>query len=104
MPTAIMLALHSSTTMVFGPFIESWEWLKAHNPGSPFKKRHLSFLHIHCMWSLKAQAVSNADFLDMYLISWAIVGSVMLYAAGGLAYIDALYFSSGAATQSGLNP
>ncbi|KAG0646446.1 Low-affinity potassium transport [Hyphodiscus hymeniophilus] len=38
-----------------------------------------------------------------YLIGWAIVGSLCLYIRGGIAYIDALFFASGAATQSGLN-
>jgi hypothetical protein len=33
----------------------------------------------------------------------AIVGSILLYPAGGMDYIDALFFASGAATQSGLN-
>ena len=41
--------------------------------------------------------------LDLYIMSTAIVGSILLYPAGGLAYIDALFFASGAATQSGLN-
>jgi Cation transport protein len=38
-----------------------------------------------------------------YLILWAIVGSVVVYPGSNMAYIDALFFSSGAATQSGLN-
>ena len=33
-----------------------------------------------------------------------IVGSILLYPAGGIAYIDALFLASGGATQSGLNP
>ena len=33
-----------------------------------------------------------------------IIGSILLYPAGGLAYIDALFLASGGATQSGLNP
>ena len=33
----------------------------------------------------------------------SILGSILIYPAGGLAYIDALFFGSGAATQSGLN-
>ena len=41
--------------------------------------------------------------LDLYIMSSAIVGSILLYPAGGLAYIDALFFASGASTQSGLN-
>ena len=32
-----------------------------------------------------------------------ILGSILLYPAGGLDYIDALFFASGSATQSGLN-
>jgi hypothetical protein len=40
---------------------------------------------------------------DIYLISLVIIGSVILFAIGGLRYIDALYFASGSATQAGLN-
>ncbi len=40
---------------------------------------------------------------DLYILSLTIIGSILLYPAGGLAYIDALFFSSGVATQSGLN-
>lgn len=72
---------------MFGPLLDILEWLSEHNPGSPFKKRHLSFITIHYL----------------YLISMTIIGSILLYPAGGLAYIDALFFASGAATQSGLN-
>jgi Cation transport protein len=39
----------------------------------------------------------------IYIISWALVGSAMIYPRGGLDYIDALFFTTGAATQSGLN-
>ncbi|KAJ9302666.1 hypothetical protein DTO271G3_40 [Paecilomyces variotii] len=39
----------------------------------------------------------------VYIILWVIIGSVIVYGTGGLAYIDALFFASGAATQSGLN-
>jgi Trk-type K+ transport system membrane component len=39
----------------------------------------------------------------IYLIGWTLVGSILLYPAGGMPYIDALFFASGAATQSGLN-
>lgn len=38
-----------------------------------------------------------------YLILWAIVGSIVVYPGSNMAYIDALFFSAGAATQSGLN-
>ncbi|GAB7340517.1 hypothetical protein MBLNU457_6937t1 [Dothideomycetes sp. NU457] len=38
----------------------------------------------------------------MYMIGMTIIGSIILYPVG-LAYIDALFFAAGAATQSGLN-
>ncbi|KAL2040761.1 hypothetical protein N7G274_006740 [Stereocaulon virgatum] len=72
---------------MFSPMIESWKWLKARKPGSPFKKRHLNFITLHYL----------------YILSVTIIGSILLYPAGGLGYIDALFFASGSATQSGLN-
>ncbi|KAI4188415.1 MAG: hypothetical protein LQ348_003933, partial [Seirophora lacunosa] len=72
---------------MLGPFVDSWRWLKAHNPGSPFKKRRLNFITIHYL----------------YIMSLTIAGSVLIYPAGNTAYIDALFFASGCATQSGLN-
>ena len=39
----------------------------------------------------------------MYLISMTIISSVIIYGATNMAYIDALFFASGASTQSGLN-
>ncbi|TID22901.1 Efflux pump [Venturia nashicola] len=38
-----------------------------------------------------------------YMILMTIIGSILLFPAGGLRYIDALFFAAGAATQSGLN-
>ncbi|MCJ1310380.1 low affinity potassium transporter [Agyrium rufum] len=73
--------------MVFGPFLDAAQWVKGMWPGSPFKKRHWSFLTIHYV----------------YLGSLVIIGSILIYPAGVVAYIDALFFASGAATQSGLN-
>jgi hypothetical protein len=40
---------------------------------------------------------------DAYIIGWALTGSVIMYGNGRIPYIDALFFASGAATQSGLN-
>lgn len=37
------------------------------------------------------------------MIFMTIIGSILLFPAGGLRYIDALFFAAGAATQSGLN-
>lgn len=42
-------------------------------------------------------------FVDMYLIAMIIIGSVVIYPMKNMAYIDALLFASGSATQSGLN-
>lgn len=39
-----------------------------------------------------------------YIISWAILGSVIVYPGSSIAYVDALFFAACAATQSGLNP
>lgn len=50
-------------------------------------KIHLNFIFLHYV----------------YIIGWAIVGSIILFPGSPIAYIDALFFASGAATQSGLN-
>lgn len=38
-----------------------------------------------------------------YIITWAIVGSIVVFVGGGISYTDSLFLSVGAATQSGLN-
>ncbi|OCL02181.1 high affinity potassium transport protein [Glonium stellatum] len=74
---------------MFGPWLVAFGWLKGCFPERMSSlKPHFNFITIHYT----------------YLIGWALLGSVLMYPAGGLAYIDALYFASGAATQSGLNP
>ncbi len=92
---------------MFAPIVESLDWAKAHNPRSIFRKRRFNFITIHCTFQLsiaEIQAHFEADpCTDLYILSAAIVGSILLYPAGRLAYIDALFFASGAATQSGLN-
>ena len=65
---------------------DAWNWLKKYIPDL-FVKRKLNFITIHYL----------------YLIGWTILGSVILYGIGGIAYIDSLFFASGSATQSGLN-
>ncbi|KXT03511.1 hypothetical protein AC578_1641 [Pseudocercospora eumusae] len=40
----------------------------------------------------------------LYMLGMTILGSIMLYPAGIMDYIDALFFAAGMATQSGLNP
>ncbi|KAG7194403.1 low affinity potassium transporter [Scheffersomyces spartinae] len=39
----------------------------------------------------------------VYIISWCIVGSILVYPTHNLAYIDALFLATGSATQAGLN-
>ncbi|KAI4282939.1 MAG: hypothetical protein L6R38_002558 [Xanthoria sp. 2 TBL-2021] len=72
---------------MFGPFVDSWQWIKSCNPGSPLKKRHMNFITIHYI----------------YILGLTIVGSILIFPAGNLDYTDALFFASGCATQSGLN-
>lgn len=59
---------------------------------SAFKKRFwkdicLSFISMHYV----------------YIVLWAIVASIIIYPGGEVSYIDALFFGTAAATQSGLN-
>ncbi|KKY22654.1 putative potassium ion transporter [Phaeomoniella chlamydospora] len=51
------------------------------------RKRKLNFISIHYV----------------YLITMAMLGSIIIVATGGIKYIDSLFFASGSATQSGLN-
>jgi hypothetical protein len=73
---------------MFGPWLVMFAWLKKRTPSS-----------------LKA-LIPHANFITLhyaYIISWALIGSVIMYGGGRIPYIDALFFASGAATQSGLN-
>ncbi|KAJ4293347.1 low affinity potassium transporter [Kalmusia sp. IMI 367209] len=73
---------------MFGPWLVAFSWLKQRMPKrwSAFKPR-LNFITLHYM----------------YIIIMALIGSVVLYPVKNMAYIDALFFASGGATQSGLN-
>ncbi|KAK2865110.1 hypothetical protein FQN49_003902 [Arthroderma sp. PD_2] len=51
------------------------------------KDLHYNFICLHYAW----------------IIGVTLVGSIILYPGGNMAYVDALFFASGAATQSGLN-
>ncbi|KAF3034657.1 low affinity potassium transporter [Didymella heteroderae] len=49
---------------------------------------------------------TSANFIKLhysYIIAWTLLSSVILYGNGRIPYVDALFFASGAATQSGLN-
>lgn len=92
---------------MFTLLIQCWEWIKAHNPGSPFKKARLNFITIHCMLAIRGiedPGNSGANrALDIYILSLTIIVSLLLYAGKNLAYIDALFLACGCATLSGLN-
>ncbi|ORY19287.1 cation transport protein-domain-containing protein [Clohesyomyces aquaticus] len=73
---------------MFGPWLVMFAWFREHMPSSlKALKPGFNFITIHYM----------------YLVGMALLGSILLYPAGGMAYVDALFFASGAATQSGLN-
>jgi potassium uptake Trk family protein len=56
------------------------------------------------LWGGPLEGVQYTDKpTDFWVIGLTIVGSILLYPAGNLRYIDALFFASGANTQSGLN-
>jgi hypothetical protein len=38
-----------------------------------------------------------------YIISWVIIGSIIVFSGGNMSYTDALFHAAGASTQSGLN-
>jgi Trk-type K+ transport system membrane component len=64
-----------------------WEFCKRNIIPDLFIKRRFNFITIHYL----------------YMIGMSLLGSVIVYGIGGLRYIDALFFASGACTQSGLN-
>nr|OQO31581.1 hypothetical protein B0A51_01423 [Rachicladosporium sp. CCFEE 5018] len=64
------------------------QWLNTHTP---------KFLH----FSIPSMSFILVHYL--YLMSWSIIGSVMLFGPGGMDYIDSLFFAAGSSTQSGLN-
>lgn len=64
-----------------------WEFSKRNIIPDLFIKRRFNFITIHYL----------------YLIGMSLLLSVIIYGIGNMAYIDALFFASGSATQSGLN-
>ncbi|KAI9702152.1 MAG: low affinity potassium transporter [Bogoriella megaspora] len=74
---------------MFAPLVESGAWLKRHWPNwLKLETPGFSFILIHYM----------------YMIGMTILGSILVYPVKNVRYIDSLFFASGAATQSGLNP
>jgi len=53
------------------------------------------------VWHVRDEAMLIG--IDTYILFHTLLGSVIMYSGTNLAYVDALFFASGAATQSGLN-
>ena len=70
---------------MFSAFIRRVNDLKSRVPF--LNQLHLNFIFLHYT----------------YIISWALLGSVIVYAQGNIDYTDALFQAAGSATQSGLN-
>lgn len=99
MPTFIVVSnshcqrwkVHSLKMSFLDPPLVVWNYLQSLWPGwanlRKLHRPHFNFITLHYL----------------YLITLTIVGSGVLYGARNIAYIDALFFGSGAATQSGLN-
>ncbi|KEF63467.1 uncharacterized protein A1O9_01445 [Exophiala aquamarina CBS 119918] len=64
-----------------------WEFSKRNIIPDLFIKRRFNFITIHYL----------------YVIGMTLLMSVIIYGIGDIAYVDALFFASGGATQSGLN-
>ncbi|PQE28534.1 putative potassium transport 1 protein [Rutstroemia sp. NJR-2017a WRK4] len=72
---------------MFSLLIDLWHQIAALKPSFISKSPHFNFITVHYFW----------------IIGMALLGSVCVYIQGGIPYIDALFFASGGATQSGLN-
>ncbi|PVI00931.1 hypothetical protein DM02DRAFT_369873 [Periconia macrospinosa] len=75
---------------MFKPWIIVFSWLREHIKVPKewaALKPHFNFIRIHYL----------------YLVSMTLLGSVIIAGADNMPYIDALFFASGCATQSGLN-
>ncbi|TEY87537.1 hypothetical protein BOTCAL_0001g00640 [Botryotinia calthae] len=72
---------------MFSLLIELWQQIAALKPSFISKSPHFNFITVHYFW----------------IIGMALLGSICLYIQGDMPYIDALFFASGCATQSGLN-
>jgi Cation transport protein len=86
-------------------FIDGWGFIKALKPAFLSKTPHFNFITIHCK-SFQTLCAHRGVLIfcsDFWIMGLTIFGSILLYPMGNLAYIDALFFASGACTQSGLN-
>lgn len=67
-------------------FVGRWNAVKANIP--ILNQIHLNFIFLHYV----------------YIIGWVIIGSIIVYPGSSIAYVDALFLCSSAATQTGMNP
>ncbi|KFY43108.1 hypothetical protein V494_02102 [Pseudogymnoascus sp. VKM F-4513 (FW-928)] len=74
--------------MMLQPFVDAWHQVKSMKPSFMSRKPHFNFITVHYFW----------------IIGMAFLGSILVVAGGKIRYIDALFFSTGSCTQSGLNP
>ncbi|KFX92700.1 hypothetical protein O988_07161, partial [Pseudogymnoascus sp. VKM F-3808] len=74
--------------MMLQPFVDAWHQVKGMKPSFLSRKPHFNFITVHYFW----------------IIGMAFLGSILVVAPGKIKYIDALFFSTGSCTQSGLNP
>ncbi|KAI9731936.1 MAG: low affinity potassium transporter [Cirrosporium novae-zelandiae] len=72
---------------MWGHWLQALIWMKNRLPAWAIKKKRFNFITLHYI----------------YILGMIIFTSILLYPAGGLHYIDALFLASGAVTQSGLN-
>ncbi|KAF2673791.1 hypothetical protein BT63DRAFT_369026 [Microthyrium microscopicum] len=77
-------------------------WKRTKRRGNNLEDNVESRLPLWLQWRL-LKSFNFILFHYVYLILLSIIGSIILYPGGGLPYIDALFFATGAATQSGLN-
>jgi hypothetical protein len=63
-------------------------------------KPQYNFITLHCTCSHSMDRLT----LDVYIIASVLVGSLLIFAGGDIAYIDALVFAGGSSTGAGLNP
>ncbi len=96
---------------MFGTILRFFEALRSWRPSSPFKKRYLNFLTIHCKLPFYGREelvvlkylLMRWIIVDAYIIGISILGSILVYPNGGMSYVDAVFMSASAATQCGLN-
>ncbi|GKT88424.1 trk family potassium uptake protein [Colletotrichum tofieldiae] len=81
--------------------------LRAAKPSFISKKPHFNFISAHSVAFHPAHSANLhlAPTSDFWICGLTLLGSILIYATAGgqMAYIDALFFASGANTQAGLN-